>query len=157
MGDTNQTIRMSGDLIAENYNRFREEIDNTALFKNEETVLQRSQKMGIATKHLKGQMMMEDFIDELTKYLVIDVLFAFCQNNGRDYKAIAYSKPYQEEMYVIVMDSNQHGLLEEITIVFFDSMDSMLEMLKKQLQQLKRKDVEILEQQCETTFYKNFI
>ncbi len=157
MEDVNKTIRMSGDSIAENFNRFCEEIDNTALFKNEEIALQRSKKMGIATIHLKRQMMMEDFIDELTKYLVLDVLFAFCQNDGRDYKAIAYSKPYQEEMYVIFMGSNQHGLLEEINVVFFDSMDYMLEILKKLLHQLKNKNVEILEQQCETTFYKNFI
>jgi hypothetical protein len=52
--------------------------------------------------------MMEDFIDELTKYLAVEVLCAYCQNGGQDYKAIAYSKPYQEEMYVIVMESNQH-------------------------------------------------
>ena len=165
MDDMSKTIRMAGDLIAENFDRFseeigntaREEIGNTALFTNEEVTLQRSEKSGMATFHLKKQVMMEDFIDELTKYLAVEVLCAYCQNEGQDYKAIAYSKPYQEEMYVIVMESNQHGLMDEISVVFFESMDAMLEMLEKQLHQLKGKQVEVLEQQHETAFYKNFI
>jgi hypothetical protein len=55
------------------------------------------------------------------------------------------------------MESNQHGLMDEISVVFFESMDAMLEMLEKQLHQLKGKQVEVLEQQHETAFYKNFI
>ena len=157
MDDMSKTIRMASDLIAENFDRFSEEIGNTALFTNEEVTLQRREKTGLVTFHLKKQMMMEDFIDELMKYLVLEVLCAYCQNEGQDYKAIAYSKPYQEEMYVIVMESNQHGLLDDISVVFFESMDAMLEMLEKQLHQLKGKQVEVLEQQHETAFYKNFI
>ena len=157
MDDISKTIRMASDLIAENFDRFSEEIGNTALFTNEEVTLQRREKTGLVTFHLKKQMMMEDFIDELMKYLVLEVLCAYCQNEGQDYKAIAYSKPYQEEMYIIVMESNQHGLMDEISVVFFESMDAMLEMLEKQLHQLKGKQVEVLEQQHETAFYKNFI
>lgn len=157
MDDMSKTIRMASDLIAENFDRFSEEIGNTALFTNEEVTLQRREKTGLVTFHLKKQMMMEDFIDELMKYLVLEVLCAYCQSEGQDYKAIAYSKPYQEEMYIIVMESNQHGLMDEISVVFFESMDAMLEMLEKQLHQLKGKQVEVLEQQHETAFYKNFI
>ena len=157
MDDMSKTIRMASDLIAENFDRFSEEIGNTALFTNEEVTLQRREKTGLVTFHLKKQMMMEDFIDELMKYLVLEVLCAYCQNEGQDYKAIAYSKPYQEEMYIIVMESSQHGLMDEISVVFFESMDAMLEMLEKQLHQLKGKQVEVLEQQHETAFYKNFI
>ena len=157
MDDMNNTIRMADDLIVENFDRFSEEIGNTALFKNEQVTLQRSETTGVATFHLKAQMMMEDFIDELTKYLAIEVLCAYCQNGGQDYKAIAYSKPYQEEMYVIVMESNQHGLLDDISVVFFESMDAMLEMLEKQFHQLKGKGVEVLEKQREKVFYENFI
>jgi hypothetical protein len=36
-------------------------------------------------------------------------------------------------------------------------MDAMLEMLEKQLHQLKGKGVEVLEQQREKVFYENFI
>ena len=157
MDNMSKTIRMAGDLIAENFDRFSEEIGNTALFTTEKVTLQRQEKSGLAIFHLKKQMMMEDFIDELMKYLVLEVLCAYCQNEGQDYKAIAYSKPYQEEMYVIVMESNQHGLMDEISVVFFESMDAMLEMLEKQLHQLKGRQVEVLEQQHETAFYKNFI
>ena len=157
MDDMSKTIRMASDLIAENFDRFSEEIGNTALFTNEEVTLQRREKTGLVTFHLKKQMMMEDFIDELMKYLILEVLCAYCQSEGQDYKAIAYSKPYQEEMYIIVMESNQHGLMDEISVVFFESMDAMLEMLEKQLHQLKGKQVEVLEQQHETAFYKNFI
>ena len=148
---------MADDLIAENFNRFSDEIGNTALFANEKVTLQRSETTGVAAFHLKAQMMMEDFIDELTKYLSVEVLCAYCQNEGQDYKAVAYSMPYQEEMYVIVMESNQHGLMDEIIVVFFESMDDMLEMLEKQLHQLKGKGVEMLEQQREKVFYNNFI
>ena len=157
MDDMSKTISMAGDLIAENFDRFSEEIGNTALFTTEEVTLQRQEKSGLAIFHLKKQTMMEDFIDELMKYLVLEVLCAYCKNEGQDYKAIAYSKPYQEEMYVIVMESNQHGLLDDISVVFFESMDAMLEILEKQLHQLKGKQVEVLEQQHETAFYKNFI
>ena len=157
MDALDKTIRMAGDLRAENFDRFSEEIGNTALFTNEQVTLRRSEKTGMATFHLKKQMMMEDSIDELAKYLAVEVLCAYCENEGQDYKAIAYSKPYQEEMYVIVMESNQHGLLDDISVVFFESMDAMLEMLEKQLLQLKGKDVEVLEQQHEKVFYENFI
>ncbi len=157
MDALDKTIRMAGDLIAENFDRFSEEIGNTALFANEQVTLQRSEKTGMGTFHLKKQMMMEDSIDELAKYLAVEVLCAYCENDGQDYKAIAYSKPYQEEMYVIVMESNQHGLLDDISVVFFESMDAMMEMLEKQLHQLKGKGVEVLEQQREKVFYENFI
>ena len=39
MDDMSKTIRMAGDLIAENFDRFSEEIGNTALFTTEEVTL----------------------------------------------------------------------------------------------------------------------
>ncbi len=83
MDDMNKTIRMAGDLIAENFDRFSEEIGNTALFTNEQVTLQRDETTGMATFHLKAQMMMEDFIDELTKYLAIEVLCATVDRTTR--------------------------------------------------------------------------
>ena len=96
MDDMSKTIRMASDLIAENFDRFSEEIGNTALFTNEEVTLQRSEKSGMATFHLKKQTMMEDFIDELMKYLVLEVLCAYCQNEGQDYKASPTANPIRK-------------------------------------------------------------
>ena len=74
---------------------------------------------------LSFQQLAEDMTDEIVKKLDYHVLYARKSNDDKIYHIVLYSKPYVHEMVVIHMDSLQHGILEDIRVKFFDSMEVM--------------------------------
>lgn len=106
---------------------------------------------------LRRQVLIEEFTEKLITCLDLQVLFAYCTNNGRDYRVIIYSIPREEQLYIISMESTQYGILEDITVTFYISLDTMYEQLYKSLAQLKHIDGEVLEQQTPEVLFRNFI
>ena len=74
---------------------------------------------------LKKQQMMDEFVDRLSHRLHLRVLFLSHDNNRGEYRSVLYAMPYPEEMYVIHLTSYQYGLVNEMKVVFYDSMDIM--------------------------------
>lgn len=74
---------------------------------------------------LKKQQMMDEFVDRLSHRLHLRVLFFSHDENRKEYRGVLYSMPYPEEMFVIHLESHQYGLVNEIKVVFYDSMDVM--------------------------------
>lgn len=112
---------------------------------------------GSTTIPLRHQVLVEEFIEKLITYLDLQVLFAYCSNKGRDYRVLAYSKPKEEQLYIISMESAQYGILENFDVTFYTSLDTMYDQLCKSLAQLKHIDGEILEQQTPETLFRNFM
>ena len=67
--------------------------------------------------------------------------------------------PYEDEMYIIQMTSKQYGIIEEMSVAFYDSLDTMFDDVKYQLQLLHfadEEDTEILEQEDPRTTFSHF-
>ena len=74
---------------------------------------------------LAYQQLAEDLTDDFVNDLHLHVLFAKKSYDDKIYRIVLYSTPYEHEMVVIQMDSLQHGILEEIRVSFFDSLEKM--------------------------------
>lgn len=74
---------------------------------------------------LSFQQLAEDLTDEFATNMRFHVLYARKSYDDKVYHVVLYSIPYEHEMVVVHMDSLQHGILEEIRVKFFDSMEVM--------------------------------
>lgn len=107
---------------------------------------------------LKRQVLAEDLTDQLVKKLSWHVLHAAKSSDGKYYKVLLYSTPVQYSMILVTLDSSQHGILENMILRVFDSIEIMLyhtQMLKKDAE--SRKDYLVLEQENYKTTLSNFI
>lgn len=95
----------------------------------------------------KMQVMAEDLTDSLEKTLGAHILFASSQENGRIIKVEAYSTPVENSMYAIYLSSDQHGVIDSITVFFFDSLDVMYHHLRKDYQSITKVEGDIIEKQ----------
>ena len=74
---------------------------------------------------LTFQQLTEDMADEFTTCLDYHILYANRSHDGSEYHAVLYSRPFEHDMVVVVLDSIQHGLTESVKVLFFDSLDTM--------------------------------
>ena len=74
---------------------------------------------------LSFQQLAEDMTDELVTKLDYHVLYARKSDDDKIYHIVLYSIPYEHELVVIHMDSLQHGIIEDIRVKFFESMEIM--------------------------------
>lgn len=75
------------------------------------------------------------------------ILFASSEENGRIIKVEAYSTPVENSMYAIYLSSDQHGVIDSITVFFFDSLDVMYHHLRKDYQSITKVVGDIIEKQ----------
>lgn len=95
----------------------------------------------------KKQVMAEDFTDMLEKKIGAKILYASKEENGRIVKAQAYSLPIENNMYTIYLSSSQYGILDSITVFFFDSLELMYYRLRKDYHGITKVDADIYEKQ----------
>lgn len=81
---------------------------------------------------LNKQVMMEDLVDSLAKDLGVQILYAARSEDGQTYKAVAYSIPVENRMYVIHLASRQHSIVENMTVNFYDSLEVMYKHVAKE-------------------------
>ena len=74
---------------------------------------------------LSCQQLAEDVTDEFVTCLHYHILYARKSSDGTEYHVVLYSRPYEHDMTVVIMDSIQHGLIESVIVLFFDSLDTM--------------------------------
>ena len=91
--------------------------------------------------------MAEDLTDSLEKKLGAHILFASSEENGKIVKVEAYSTPVENSMYAIYLSSDQHGVIDSITVFFFDSLDVMYHHLRKDYQSITKVVGDIIEKQ----------
>lgn len=96
---------------------------------------------------LNKQVMMEHLVDELANVLGIHVLYAVRDNKGQTYKAVAYSVPVENKMYVIHLASQQYGVIENMTVNFYDSLEIMYKQVCKEFTNMPKFDMFILEKE----------
>ena len=83
----------------------------------------------------------------LEKKIGAKILYASKEENGRIVKAQAYSLPIENNMYTIYLSSSQYGILDSITVFFFDSLELMYYRLRKDYHGITKVDADIYEKQ----------
>ena len=76
---------------------------------------------------LIGQEMAEEIVTILATRINVNILYAVSTENGRVVKVIGYSMPYSDEMYIISIESQQYGVIDEIIVAFYDSLEDMFQ------------------------------
>lgn len=93
------------------------------------------------------QVMMEDLVEWLEKKLGLHILYASKQNYGKLFKAAAYSTPVDGSMFIFHMGSEQYGVIDSLTVHFYDSDETMLLGIQHVLRDVTRVPAEVLEYQ----------
>ena len=91
------------------------------------------------------QVMMEDLVEWLEKKLGLHILYASKQNYGKLLKAAAYSTPVEGSMFIVHLGSEQYGILDSMTVHFFDSEEIMLLSIHRLLRDNTHVEAEVLE------------
>ena len=145
--------------IVRNFTKLQEIISNTGMFQCDNLQLKITKDIGTVTIPMVRQHMADDFLSELTSFLDVNVLYAYKKQDGSSYRIVAYTMPFQDEMYIVSVDSQQYGIVEEMYVTLFESLDIMFKWLHKGYEMLlENKDqIEIIEQQDLTSLYKNFV
>ena len=109
-----------------------------------------------AVFRMNGQYMAEDVAGELSDQLGVNILYAATRHYGKFVEVVAYSQPVIDKMYVIMLSSCQHGIVEEMTVVLFESYEPMFELLSRKLAEVGRKNTEIMEKETKETLHSHF-
>ena len=78
---------------------------------------------------------------------------------SNNFYALAYSMPYQDEMYVVRIASHQCGIIDEIHVEFYASIETVFTFLKQELERLEQPqpDLDIEELQRLDALLINFL
>ncbi len=130
--NTPSTLTVS-ESAQENFKDFLERLDKWFPNRGFDTVnvnLIAREKCAEARIPIIGQLMIEPTVEVFADRGNVNVLYAISRENDKNIKVIAYSMPYSDEMYVISIESHQYGVIEEIAVAFYDSMDEMFQDLR---------------------------
>lgn len=105
----------------------------------------------------KQQVMAEDLTDALEKKLNVHIMYASSENNGKNVKVEAYSTPVENSMYVVYLSSDQYGVIDSMTVIFFDSLEIMYYHLRKDYQGITKVESDIIEKQSPKDLVSIFI
>lgn len=79
-----------------------------------------------AVFQLQDQGLIENFANIIEKKLSLNIMFAGTRNQGADVILVAYSKPVINDMYVLLISSEEHGLFDHLCFRVYDSIEIML-------------------------------
>lgn len=145
--------------IVKNFADFQEKLSYTGVFQCDNLQLKITNDIGTVTIPMHHQHMADDFLKELTRFLDVNILYAYRKLDGSDYRIVAYTMPYHDEMYIVFLNSQQYGIVEEMHVVFFESLEVMFSWLRKGYDDLlaKEKQIDIIQLQDLTDLYRNFV
>lgn len=106
---------------------------------------------------LQKQFMAEDLTDILEKKYGFNIMYATSEENGKVVKVEGYSYPDENCMAIIYVSSSQYGIVDSLTIHFFDSVEVMYHYLRKDYQDVSKEHCEVIEIQSLKEIISNFI
>ena len=162
MDERTATMKAASEVVDEtivrNFAKLQDLLGNTDIFMLDDLQMKISNNVGTVTVPMLTQHMMEDVFEELQNYVNVNILFAFRTADGSHHKLVTYSMPYQDEMYIISMESEQYGIVEQMSVTLFESLDIMLAWLRSCLLEVegKERELEIDELQELADLYRIF-
>lgn len=106
--------------------------------------------------NMNDQQMLENFISELAEKLHVHVLYTSKEYEGRVYKVVAYPTPVEDGMFVIHLSSTNYGIVDSMTVFFFDSLEVMYYQLLRERIRMPKIQRDILEQESYAQTLSNF-
>lgn len=145
--------------IVKNFADFQEVLSNSGIFHCDNLHMKITNDIGTVTVPMLHQHMADDFLKELTNFLDVNILYAYKELDGSIYRIVAYTMPYHDEMYIVFVDSQQYGIVEEMHVAFFESLDVMFWWLRKGYDEVvaKEKQIDVIQMQTLTDLYRNFV
>ncbi len=145
--------------IVKNFANFQNVLSNSGLFQCDNLHMKITNDIGTVTVPMLHQHMADDFLKELTNFLDVNILYAYKGLGDSSYRIVAYTMPYHDEMYIVFVDSHQYGIVDEMHVAFFESLDVMFSWLRKGYDDLiaKEKQIDIIQLQDLTDLYRNFV
>ena len=86
----------------------------------------------------------------------LHVFYVLRQNEGKTFRCILYSKPVRGLMYIVYANSNNFGLTDDITVSFFESIETMYLSLRHDYARLRQMGGDVLEKQDIRDLIRNF-
>ena len=162
MEELNTTIEsigaMKDDIIVQSFTTATDAMATDGMFVINNPSLTMTDNYGMCAVKLDRQYMVEDVLQKLEELINVNILYHYkTKGGGQKQKAIAYTLPVQDGMSVFGLTSCQYGIVEEINMTFFDSLDVMFRHLKNGYDFLSHLNMDIVEQQALAELYKNFI
>lgn len=145
------------DILTQNFTSFIESISNSGYFFVDTACLNINKDIGTVTIELSRQQMIKDITDYLVKLLDVNVLYYVKSSEGKVVKVLTYTRPFFDEMYIIGMESQQYGIIENIKVTFFESMEKMFFMLLRNLRIVTSSEQEFITLQPSIELYRNFM
>jgi len=161
MEDMSATIKAASDIIddslVQNLNSFKETISASELFALDNLRFDMTGKVGTVVIPMIQQHMLNDFLDKLVELLKVNILYSCKTGDGRCWRAVTYSMPCHNEMYIVGMDSEMYGIVEEVTVTFFDTIDVMFAWLRDNLESMQSSKNIFLHKQETSELYRIFM
>lgn len=105
---------------------------------------------------MKDQHILENLVSDLSKKLHVHILYASKEEDEKVYKVVAYSTPVEDEMFIIYLSSTQYGIVNSMTVFFFDSLETMYCQLLRERNRMSKLQKDILEQESYSETLSNF-
>lgn len=83
------------------------------------------------TFDLSRQYMIWDIKDILVNGTGMKILYASCTTDETSWKMIGFTQPCIEQLYMVFINSTEHGVVDNVTIDIYDSMEGMLESIRR--------------------------
>lgn len=152
---------VADDILVQNFEKLQDSLSPADIFNMETVSLKLSDNRGLSTLHLKQQQLIDDVLQMISDNLNICLLYSYKSKNNSKYKVVLYSLPLQDEMFIIGLESEQYGIIEEINISLFDTLEVMFSQLKKGLESIAEleasNEINLNEKQTLATLYSQFI
>lgn len=104
-----------------------------------------------------SQYMAEDLTQILADSFHLNVMYAISEDSGKVIKVVAYSEPVEDNMYIIYISSTMYGVVDFITVHFFDSTEVMYMYLQKAYRMIPSNPSCVFEKQDVKDILKSFI
>ena len=125
-------------------------------FKEEDSSITVYGSYAEAVFRIKGQCMAEDMADELVEQLGVNILYAATTHYGKYWEVVLYARPIRDEMYVILLSSCQHGVIDEVSVVLYESYEPMFALLTTKLVEVEQKNANIMEKVAPEELHRHF-
>ena len=162
--NTIQTAQeIMGNLVVQNLNIFQQKLESYTAFDSSDIQMELYDGYGNVTIPLTKQHMIDDIMELLDEVINVNILYHYKRNNGQENKVVAYALPYYDEMYAVSLLSQQYGIIEEIHVTFFESLDIMFIRMRKELlnfEAMTKKrayGIKVLQKRPMTQLYKDFL
>lgn len=162
MDEITATMKAASEVVDEtivrNFAKLQDLLGNAAIFMLDDLQMKIVHDIGTVTIPMHKQHMMDDVLEELQHYINVNILYAYRTADGSGHKLVAYSMPYEDEMYIISMESQQYGIVEQMDVTLFESLDIMLSWLRSCLLAVEEKmgQLEVEEIQEMADLYRIF-